>query len=229
MRKVCFVPALLLLMAGATAAQPAAAQKDSSGAAQKDSSDAARRQQGLSDQDKKFLDYVAKVNQAEIQLCLYAAKKAQSPAIKAFARLMVNDHGAVGKQLTSLVNGKHPSAHTRHMSAHARAQHAHVRAQHAQAPTHTPAHAPIGAEVPKGMSHEAEEMMSKFKDKSGAEFDSAFMAEQIDYHSQHVEKFDDEIKSTGNDGVRRFASETEDAFKGHLQMAKAVKESSGKP
>jgi putative membrane protein len=60
----------------------------------------------LAQQDKAFLDYAAQDNQAEIQLCLLAEKKAQNPAVKAFARLMVDDHVQVESQLAALVNAE---------------------------------------------------------------------------------------------------------------------------
>jgi len=69
------------------------------------SSDSARRQP-LSDQDKQFLSYAAEDNQAEIQLCLLAEKKAHDLAVKAFARLMVNDHIGVESRLAALANGE---------------------------------------------------------------------------------------------------------------------------
>lgn len=68
-------------------------------------SDNARRQP-LSDQDRQFLSYAAEDNQAEIQLCLLAEKKAHDPALKAFARLMVNDHVGVESRLAALANGE---------------------------------------------------------------------------------------------------------------------------
>lgn len=52
--------------------------------------------------DQKFLDYAAEDNQAEIQLCLSAEKRAHDPALKAFARLMVNDHVAIESRLAAL-------------------------------------------------------------------------------------------------------------------------------
>jgi putative membrane protein len=68
-------------------------------------SDDARRQP-LSDEDKQFLSYAAEDNQAEIQLCLLAEKKAHDLALKAFARLMVNDHVGVESRLAALANGE---------------------------------------------------------------------------------------------------------------------------
>lgn len=96
--RTCLLPAiaLLLVSGGAALAQPR------SGAA---SSGQAARQQPLSTEDKRFLDYAAQDNQAEIQLCLVAEKQASSPAVKAFARLMVDDHVDVESRLASLVNG----------------------------------------------------------------------------------------------------------------------------
>src|SRR3954452_10671470 len=69
------------------------------------SSDSARRQP-LSGQDKQFLSYAAEDNQAEIQLCILAEKKAHDLALKAFARLMVNDHVGVESRLAALANGE---------------------------------------------------------------------------------------------------------------------------
>jgi putative membrane protein len=63
-------------------------------------------QQQLSEQDRQWLDYAATDNQAEIQECLLAEKKAHSPAVKAFARLMVDDHINIESRLAALVNGQ---------------------------------------------------------------------------------------------------------------------------
>jgi predicted outer membrane protein len=54
--------------------------------------------------DKAFLNYAAEDNQAEITACLLAEKKAGSPAVKAFARLMVDDHVQIESRLAALSN-----------------------------------------------------------------------------------------------------------------------------
>ena len=56
----------------------------------------------LSSEDKQFLKYAAEDNQAEIDLCILAEKKARSPAVKAFARLMVNDHVQIESRLAAV-------------------------------------------------------------------------------------------------------------------------------
>lgn len=56
---------------------------------------------------KEFLDFAAYGNQAEIRAGLMAEKKAQSDAVKAFARLMVNDHMALESQLAAVASLDH--------------------------------------------------------------------------------------------------------------------------
>ena len=63
--------------------------------------------QQLTQQDKEFLTYAAEDNQAEIALCLLAEKKAKSPAIKAFARLMVDDHVGIESHLAAVADAEH--------------------------------------------------------------------------------------------------------------------------
>ena len=53
-----------------------------------------------------FLSYAAQDNQAEIELCLLAEKRAESPAVKAFARLMVDDHVEIESRLAALANSE---------------------------------------------------------------------------------------------------------------------------
>ncbi|GAB0116253.1 DUF4142 domain-containing protein [Acidisoma sp. 7E03] len=60
----------------------------------------------LSGADADFLRYAAYDNQAEIDLCLVAEKKAASPAVQAFARLMVDDHVQVESELAALANAE---------------------------------------------------------------------------------------------------------------------------
>lgn len=64
----------------------------------------AANKQPVNAEDRAFLDYAAQDNQAEIQLCLIAEKQASAGAVKAFARLMVDDHVAVENQLALLAN-----------------------------------------------------------------------------------------------------------------------------
>lgn len=57
--------------------------------------------------DGDFVHDVALKNMAEIELSRMAIDKATSPAIKLFAQLVIDDHGAAGDKLKSVVSG-HP-------------------------------------------------------------------------------------------------------------------------
>jgi putative membrane protein len=63
---------------------------------------AQQRPSAISQSDKEFLNFAAKVNQSEIQGGLAAEKKADAPAVRAFARLMVLDHMQLESQLAGI-------------------------------------------------------------------------------------------------------------------------------
>jgi putative membrane protein len=60
-------------------------------------------QQHLTDNDRQFLAYVNEGSQAEAQMCQYAAENTQSPAVRAFARLMLFDQKDLADRLAALI------------------------------------------------------------------------------------------------------------------------------
>lgn len=84
MRPMVFLAVVPLLIA-----TPAVAQQASSTAT-------------INQSGKEFLDFAAEVNQSEIQGGLAAEKKAEAPAVRAFARLMVLDHMGLESQLAAV-------------------------------------------------------------------------------------------------------------------------------
>jgi putative membrane protein len=92
MDRVLLSVALFLWFSGSFAQQPAAPGTG------------AQANQPLSAQDAKWLRYAAQDNQGEIQLCLLAEKRAQRLAVRAFARLMVDDHVQIESQLASVAS-----------------------------------------------------------------------------------------------------------------------------
>ena len=56
----------------------------------------------ISQSGKEFLDFAAEVNASEIQGGLAAENKAEAPAVRAFARLMVLDHTELQSQLAAV-------------------------------------------------------------------------------------------------------------------------------
>lgn len=58
----------------------------------------------ISQEEQKFLNYAAQDNQGEIQIAILAEKNASNLAVKAFARLMIDDHAQIESRLAALVN-----------------------------------------------------------------------------------------------------------------------------
>ena len=141
--------------------------------------------QSLSPQDVKWLSYAAHDNQGEIQICLLAEKKAQSLAVKAFARLMVDDHVQIESQLASVASGK-PEL------------------------------------LPNGPGEDAQKTLSKLQPLQGTDFDREFIQAQIKDHGDDLKKYQDELDSTKDTNIRRYAALTRPILQQHLQLAKAV-------
>jgi putative membrane protein len=56
--------------------------------------------------DGDFVNDVATMNMAEVDLSRMALDKAAGPDIKAFAKMMIDDHGSAGNQLKSIISGQ---------------------------------------------------------------------------------------------------------------------------
>ena len=80
-------PAVLLAVVPLLIATPSLAQQTSS---------------AINQSGKQFLDFAADVNQSEIQGGLVAQNRAEAPAVRAFARLMVLDHMGLESQLAAV-------------------------------------------------------------------------------------------------------------------------------
>ena len=101
------VPTLALALLLAAGAPALAAAPDSQPTAS-----GGEHASGIEHQDKQFLENTARTNQGEIKVAQLAKKDAHSKAVKAFARLMIDDHTAIEHhldQLTSRFNMKLPS------------------------------------------------------------------------------------------------------------------------
>ena len=100
--------AVLLAVVPLLVATPSLAQQNSS---------------AINQSGKQFLDFAADVNQSEIQGGLVAQNKAEAPAVRAFARLMVLDHMGLESQLAAVAgeNGvelpNQPSAQSKQQMA----------------------------------------------------------------------------------------------------------------
>ena len=72
------------------------------------------------------------------------------------------------------------------------------------------------------------ELMQKLSEKTGAEFDRAYMEEMVKDHKKDVEEYSKASKEAKDPDLRAFAAETLPILQLHLQMATDIHERMGK-
>lgn len=84
-----------------------------------------------------------------------------------------------------------------------------------------------GIEVPTELDKKHQSRVDKLGKLSGADFDKAYMKDQLKDHKKDVGDFKDEASKGTNPGVKDFASKTLPTLEQHLQMAKDLNKSGG--
>jgi putative membrane protein len=81
-----------------------------------------------------------------------------------------------------------------------------------------------GIELPQDLSEERQGMYEDLQQKSGAEFDEAYMDEMVSDHEDDVSAFEDYVENAEDPDLRSFAEETLPTLKEHLALAKQTQE-----
>ena len=81
-----------------------------------------------------------------------------------------------------------------------------------------------GIELPQDLSEEGQGMYEDLQQKSGAEFDEAYMDEMVSDHEDDVAAFEDYVENAEDPDLRSFAEETLPTLKEHLELAKQTQE-----
>jgi len=79
-----------------------------------------------------------------------------------------------------------------------------------------------GIKLPAELDKKHQEMVDKFKDMKGAEFDRAYMKAMVKDHEEDAAAFAQEAKSGTDDDVKAFAAKTLPVIQDHLKMAKEI-------
>lgn len=77
-----------------------------------------------------------------------------------------------------------------------------------------------GVDLPAALDAKQQSRVGKLAKLSGAEFDKAFLKDQMKYHQQNVKDFQDEVKYGSVAQVKDLASKELPALKQHLEAAK---------
>lgn len=179
--------------------------------------------------DKRFVKKVAEDGQLEIALAELAVQRASDSGVRAFAQDIVSDHTAMSSQLAQLATAKSVSAEIAEFQ---------VRSSTigATASTASPdGIAVAGAPTGRDDSANAEwndpatdRHYRKLSEKSGAEFDQAFIAAMIADHEDHIAMFDKKAQNASDADVRSFAANNLPKLRQHLERAQQLSSTTGK-
>jgi putative membrane protein len=81
-----------------------------------------------------------------------------------------------------------------------------------------------GIELPQELPDDAQQLHDELQQKSGAEFDQAYMDEMVSDHEEDVETFEDYVESAQDPDLRNFAEQTLPTLREHLELARQTQE-----
>lgn len=82
-----------------------------------------------------------------------------------------------------------------------------------------------GLQLPTQPDGDHQKKMAKMQDKSGAEFDKAYMKDMVDDHKKDVSEFRKQAKSAKDPELKAFASKTLPTLEEHLKIAQDTEKS----
>jgi len=81
-----------------------------------------------------------------------------------------------------------------------------------------------GIELPQEMPKDAQQLHDELQQKSGAEFDQAYMDEMVSDHEKDVEEFKQYVETGQDPDLTSFAEQTLPTLQHHLQLARETQE-----
>ena len=81
-----------------------------------------------------------------------------------------------------------------------------------------------GIELPQELPDDAQQLRDELQQKSGAEFDQAYMDEMVSDHEEDIEEFEDYVESAQDPDLRNFAEQTLPTLREHLELARQTQE-----
>ncbi len=135
--------------------------------------------------DAKFATAAANGGMAEVALGKLALTKTSNAQVKAFAEMMVKDHGKANDELMSIAQTKNIT-------------------------------------LPSTVDTEHQELMKDLQDKSGRDFDKAYVDAMVDGHKKTLDLLQDEAKNGQDPELKAFASKTAPVVKTHLDAINKI-------
>lgn len=230
---VCLGAAALTGWAQSTPAQPAnpPATERGSERAQERASDrsALRRDMSVVDSnfsrsDRKFIEKFTAASQRELAMAQLAVERATNPQVKAYAQKMVQDHQMMHADFMTVAAGGLLSEASGTLAASSAEMN---RPAPASATTATPATTDRSM-TRRGDKHDAKQdrHYRKLMEKSGEDFDEAFVKRMVKEHDEAVDMLEDLVENDDrNPQLRAFANKHLPGLRAHLSEAKQLEDS----
>jgi putative membrane protein len=172
-----------------------------------------------SEVEKYFATCLLKNNQAEIEISQFAAQQSQNPKVKEFAEELVKDHQQVVKKLQSIAGNA--SAH----SSSALGSSATDTAENSTA-AHSSSNGNDAlmqvAQIEEKINDRCKQALrEELQQKTGAEFDAAFLGSQIAGH-MHMLAALEVIPQESQGQLKQIAEEAKPTVQKHLDKAKEL-------
>ena len=197
--------------------------------------------------DQQFVYKAALGGQKEITLSQLALEKSQNDEVKNFAKKMIADHSQVGQQLAQIAQTKGlsvPPTNAFELAANAatppnvggtadtsrsstgqgRTTESPRGSEQRRADSQTEKEKPFGmTQIPQSDLN----AVKNLQDKTGSEFDTAYVSEMVKDHQQAIAKFEQASRSATDPELKQFASTTLSKLREHSHMAEQLAQTTG--
>ncbi|HWA87781.1 MAG TPA: DUF4142 domain-containing protein [Opitutus sp.] len=178
------------------------------------SSDMNKSSSTLGWSDRHFLRKAAKGSEKEVTLAQLAGQRSSNDQVKQFAQQLASDHEKMNRQLEQLAQQKGLDLPTRTAEETGESS---GGTGMAGAKTGTGS----GKMNALSRSHDVRELA----DKSGADFDRAYLKQTVEDHQEDIKMFKKEAEKAKDPDVRTFASAQVSTLQEHLDRAQALSKS----
>lgn len=170
----------------------------------------------------EVMQAVTAVNEAEIAVGELALEKTQDETIRSFAEMMIADH-------TRLLEETQPGATTPGAgTADTMGTGTDTADAAATQPPPTTGTGTQGSAVIQQLEQQSQQAHSQLESLSGAEFDQAFIAQQIEAHQNALDLIDQQLlPSTQDPQVRMQLESARPVIEQHLQQAQQIQQQLG--
>ena len=188
----------------------------------------------LSAGDRTFIMKVAKEGQQEVSTAQMAADKATDSQVKSFAQKLVSDHTQANQELMQLAQqkgvnvGMGMESHHRDSSSQQSSTSTSSsktgntetsRSDQTTSSTSSSSHA--------GMSGDSK-MMGRYAKMQGADFDRAFVRDQVSHHEKDIKEFEKQSRTAQDSDLRAFIDKTLPTLRQHLETARSLQQTTGR-